>query len=116
MAARETGKQRASRIPLDYYKGWTRLERWFYAGGLAGVVLAVAWPVAAYVTRDDHGDMLYSRGPVTAKHATWDANCTACHEPFSPMHERVGFAGDSVTNQKCISCHAGPVHHVRQIR
>src|SRR5207245_7384760 len=48
------------------------------------------------------------------KHATWDANCTACHEPFSPMHERVALAGGSVTNEKCVSCHAGPVHHARQ--
>ncbi len=114
MAARETGKQRASRIPLDYYKGWTPLEKWFALGGIVAFVAAVAWPVGAFFLRSDNGNMLVSRGHVTAKHGAWDANCAACHDSFSPMNERVILSG-SVSNQKCTNCHPGPQHAANQL-
>lgn len=115
MPARETGKQRASRIPLDYYKGWTPLDRWFVGAGAAALVLAIAWPLAAYFFTSDGGETLYSRGPVTAKHGAWNADCSACHDNFSPIHERVAFSAGKVDNHKCTTCHAGPVHHKTQL-
>ena len=47
----QTGRQRAARIPLDYFKRPTLLDRGrgWYALAVAAL-LAVAWPVAGWLT------------------------------------------------------------------
>jgi hypothetical protein len=120
MPARETGKQRAVRIPLDYYKHPDRIERWKL--GLGGVALAaaVAWPVLGLIPLGGLPDAVeetYSRGPVAAVHATWEADCAACHTPFSPIRDQgVGadLLGAHEGSAKCVTCHAGPPHHRNQ--
>src|SRR5713101_6038685 len=84
MAPQETGKQRAARIPLDYYKrpdNLQRIKRW-----LTGIafVPALIWLVAGVVWQS-RGQSLYSRGPVAAVHGAWEDNCSACHTPFQPL-------------------------------
>jgi hypothetical protein len=108
----ETGKQRASRIPLDYYKQPNSLERWKLWLGLAVLLLTTGW-LAAGLLRSDQGRTDYSRGPVAAVHATWEDNCTVCHIPFSPIRGNIWASGDE-TNKKCRACHAGPTHHENQ--
>src|SRR5205085_10927829 len=74
MPARETGKQRASRIPLDYYKGATRLDRWRFWSALTALVLAVSWPILALAVQGQRGgDGPASRGPVSPPRAPWGA-------------------------------------------
>ncbi len=116
MAVHETGKQRAIRIPLDYYKQPTWLE---YLkdrlGGLA-LLVSVGW-LAIEMCRGDVGNMTYSRGPVANVHQTWEANCTACHEPFTPIqkdHWAMDWIGWFNADQKCQACHAGPKHHANE--
>jgi hypothetical protein len=110
-----TGKQRAARIPLDYYKHPTFLNwgRGWWAF-LIAVLVPVAWIGSGYLM-SGQGQTYYSRGPVTAVHATWDHDCMACHTAFTPL------SGDAYTkhfvmdnhamNQKCEACHKGPPHH-----
>jgi hypothetical protein len=112
----QTGKQRAARIPLDYFKQPDRLQRVkLWLTGLA-VLAALGW-WASNLVRSGHGDTLYSRGPVASVHQTWDADCAACHVSFQPIGDKVGVsqwlghAGD----QRCETCHAGPPHSQRQI-
>jgi hypothetical protein len=116
MAEQQTGKQRAARIPLDYYKKPDRVQRvklWLTA---LAVLVALGWWGSGFL-RSDRGDLLYSRGPVATVHATWDAECAACHESFRPIGKNVGmskFVGHA-SDQKCETCHAGPPHSDRQI-
>jgi predicted CXXCH cytochrome family protein len=120
MPDRETGKQRAVRIPLDYYKRPDRLQRWkSRLGGLA-LIAAVAWPVLGLVPGAGRAvQRSYSRGPVAAVHATWESDCNACHTPFTPIGgggwavHTLGVSPDG--SARCRTCHAGPVHHAKEL-
>jgi nitrate/TMAO reductase-like tetraheme cytochrome c subunit len=116
--AQETGKQRASRVPLDYYKKPDLLERWKNRLGAIALVVAVGW-LAAGLLGGDQGRLRYSRGPVASVHQTWEANCTACHEPFVPIRGNDHWASGLFTSadregHRCEACHAGPPHHANQ--
>src|SRR5438128_807872 len=80
----ETGKQRAARIPLDYYKRPDDLVRRKLRLTLIMFLLSTAC-LAGGLLFSNHGQQLYSRGPVAAVHATWEENCDACHSPFHPL-------------------------------
>lgn len=111
----QTGKQRAARIPLDYFKRPDRIQRVkLWLTGLA-VLGALGW-WAGNLVRSDQGKLLYSRGPVASVHSTWDGECAACHVSFHPIGSKIGMsrwlghAGD----ERCETCHAGPPHSNRQ--
>jgi hypothetical protein len=113
----ETGKQRASRIRLDYYKRPNFLERWKNWLAAAALVVPIVW-LGTGLLRSDSGRLAYSPGPVAAVHATWENNCTACHTPFTPIAGTTwatSLLGQGHTSdQRCQTCHAGPPHHRNQ--
>ncbi|MBI3411763.1 MAG: hypothetical protein HY040_25815 [Planctomycetes bacterium] len=122
MAQRESGKQRATRIPLDYFKAANPLEKWKGLLGWAALLIPAAWLGASYVlslARGQEPDLHASRGPVAAVHQAWNAQCSACHVPFQAIssHSFVPpLMGDATTSdQTCKACHQGPIHHVNQI-
>src|SRR5262245_26128652 len=108
MPTPETGKERAGRVPLDYYKRPDRLERWKLGLGGAALAVVVVWLAGGLLARDG-GRLRWSRGPVADVHATWDATCEACHVPFTPMQgdtwitHRLGIG--SVSDDRCRTCH-----------
>jgi hypothetical protein len=110
-----TGKQRAARIPLDYFKHPTFLDwgRGWWALAIAALV-ALGWAASGWLM-SGQGQTYYSRGPVTAVHATWDNDCMACHTAFTPLsgdaYARHFVLDTHAMNQKCEACHAGPPHH-----
>ncbi len=117
MATRETGKQRAARIPLDYYKRPNRMERWKGLLALAALVVCVGAAAAAWAFRDG-GRPFLTRGPVAAVHAAWDNRCEACHADFRPMSKGSATApilGSSDADARCQQCHSGEVHHKNQL-
>src|SRR6516162_5173070 len=79
-----TGKQRASRIPLDYFARPDWLERGKLRWAALALVLPIGW-LASGLLRSDQGQLRYSRGPVAAVHAAWEDKCTVCHVPFQPI-------------------------------
>lgn len=128
---RDSAKQRVLRIPLDYYKRTTGLERvkWLLSAGVllvAGVYAAgtvVAWrrhsPLAA---------RQFSPGPVASVHFAWNDRCEACHESGVPLrHDARGIdqltrwiTGRSTSpratmERRCTACHPGAAHHPSQI-
>jgi hypothetical protein len=116
MAATQAGKQRAVRIPLDYYKRPTLLERWKDRLGLLALLVGGGW-LAGGLLQSDGGDLRYSRGPVAHVHQTWEANCAACHEPFVPIqknHWASTWQSHAQADEKCQACHAGPRHHTNE--
>src|SRR5207245_45986 len=73
-AHHETGKKRASRISLDYFKHPTLLERG--KNWLSLLLLLAAVVYVGYALAGNHKTV--SRGPVAGVHAAWDNNCQAC--------------------------------------
>jgi hypothetical protein len=117
MSTGDTGKQRAARIPLDYFKRYNPLERgklWLVAAALAVGAAYVAWGFF-------HGEAAARRaspGPLSDPHAAWEAQCTACHVPFQPMRpDALATRWDNesrVADQQCMTCHRSikdTVHH-----
>jgi hypothetical protein len=113
-----TGKQRAARIPLDYYKRPNFMERWKGTLALLAFLVTVGVAGAAWVLRDG-GRPYVSRGPVASVHAAWDDKCEACHTDFRQQGKgsvtAVLFgpsAGhDASASLRCEQCHDGTVHH-----
>jgi hypothetical protein len=116
----ETGKFRASRIPLDYYKHTDRLDRWRRRLLGLAVLLGVGWG-GLTLLRGDAGRMTFSRGPVAAVHATWENQCQVCHVSMTaPIGSETRWLPawftekTHTTDQQCQACHLGAVHHANQ--
>lgn len=111
-----TGKQRASRIPLDFYKHPDRLVRTkLYLTWGAGI-LTVVWLITAFIPTGANsplGDNRFSHGPVALAHQPIDSDCAACHVDFAVFASGKPFKGD----KKCQTCHLEDdlaVHHGSQ--
>jgi nitrate/TMAO reductase-like tetraheme cytochrome c subunit len=123
MLPRETGKQRAARIPLDYYKRPNRMERWKNTLALLALVATVGAAGAAWILRDG-GKAYISRGPVSSVHAAWDNKCETCHADFHPIGRNSLAAAlfspsegrESAANLRCMDCHEGTGHHKDQLQ
>jgi hypothetical protein len=122
-AAKITGKQRAVRIPLDYYKHLDALTRWKLALAFLASVLALGWWFGGDAWSHGQTALRVSHGPVAAVHATWEQRCEVCHVPFQPIGsetwpvahlERLSVSLAS-PDAKCQECHRGPPHHANQI-
>jgi len=130
-----SGKQRASRIPLDYYKhgdGMTRRKRAWTCLALGLTILWCLILIPAYlipaVNKSPVGEQRYSHGPVCKAHATIGHECSACHVSFPMLGGRdaltnvlAGARSTFVGDKKCLECHlggekndgAGAVHSTR---
>lgn len=127
MASGRTGKQRAARIPLDYFRHRNPMESWKRWLAIAAAVLVVGWFVLGLrldaqgrgIRFSSLGRMRASRGPVARVHAAWETNCEACHAPFSPISGDSFLHGSadqaSASDQRCQRCHLGPPHHENQL-
>ena len=108
----ETGKRRASRISLTYFKTPNGLEKAKVLLMVFAVFVAAGWLAWGTFIRPAQGRMSYSRGPVASVHAAWDNQCSACHTDFSPMSEGNPFMKHpAVSDGKCQDCHQGTIHH-----
>jgi hypothetical protein len=116
MPPQETGKQRAARIPLDYYKHADVLESWkLRLGGLA-MIVTLTW-VGLHFALSEQPHFHASRGSVASVHQAWDAQCSACHADFTPISSHSWappFLRDPADSNRCQACHDGPEHHAGQ--
>jgi hypothetical protein len=100
-----TTKKLAQRIDLDYFKRPSPLRRWRFLLSSAAPALAILC-VAWYGVRSD--SRVYSAGGLSSAHAVLTKQCSACHL------STLGFYDAKVIDQKCLTCHDGPLHHVTQ--
>jgi predicted CXXCH cytochrome family protein len=109
-----TGRQRASRIPLDYFKTPSLWERRKWIATVIVAVAAAAWWTGGILLGRQNA-ALHSPGGLASVHHTWESNCAACHEDFQPIRDdTVAIAWGSGTPQsdrKCQTCHQGAEHH-----
>lgn len=115
MPLHETGKQRASRIPLDYFKSANGLERWKGWLGWLALVAPIIW-LGSSLVQSGEADFHASRGPVAGVHQAWETKCSACHVPFQAISSQsfVPPLMASASDEACQACHKGPEHHKNQ--
>ncbi len=105
MPRTRTTKKLAQRIDLDYFKRPSPLRRLRFLLSVAAPALAILC-IAWYAIRSDR--RVYSAGGLSTAHAVLTKQCSACHV------SNLGFYDKKVFDQKCISCHDGPLHHATQ--
>ena len=120
MPLRETSRQRSSRIPLDYFKRRDAIARWKLWLSLAAALVVGAWLTGlgwdfrAWTLRAERSRVLASRGPLNRAHAMWDAECEACHIPFTPINGSAWtsryVANSRASDARCQVCHAASAH------
>ncbi|QDV37130.1 cytochrome c3 family protein [Tautonia plasticadhaerens] len=117
---RPSGKQRAVRVPLDYYKSRDPLGRWRLLLVVFAPIVSLGWWFGDQLHRGSRSEIRASHGPVWAGHAIWEHDCESCHVPFEPIKSDAAFAPRgssrlSGSDRRCSTCHAGPIHHANQL-
>lgn len=81
-----TGKDRSQRIQIDYYKRRTVIDSWRRIGVIGGVLFGGLYGcyVMATLPGDRAGNQL-STGPVATVHASFEQECSECHQDFTPL-------------------------------
>ena len=126
---RESGRQRALRIPLAYHRSmsWTtRTKLVLSALAAAGGLGYVLWVLLGGGLSSPQ----VSHGPLAGVHAIWESDCLRCHVPLTPLRPDAGgvraaaslfgrnssaIVAHSAVDAKCNVCHLGAVHHSNQI-
>jgi hypothetical protein len=103
-----TGKDKSSRVPLDYFRGSSK-SKWIAA--LVVTCVVVAGLVASLAS--GYWRELSSPGKLHTVHAAWEQDCSACHAVLQPTSSRNGLRATlgAVSDQLCQKCHEGPPHH-----
>jgi hypothetical protein len=97
-------KKLAQRINLEYFKTLRGIPRWRRILSGAFVVAGLAWLGWHAVAGSPKP---YNAGPLGRSHALLGEKCGACHV------SQVSFQ-KSATDQACLGCHDGPIHHTDQ--
>jgi hypothetical protein len=100
-----TTKELAQRINLNYFRRPTLFRRLLFVLSIAFSALGLLW-IGAEHFRGKEG--LYNPRPVASAHAVFGFNCNACHVSQAGTFRR------QVTDQACLACHDGPIHHEEQ--
>src|ERR1019366_257468 len=93
----DAGKERSTRTPLDCHTQPDLLARWKERLGGGALLVTLAW-LGANRLWSDQRDFYASRAPVASVHQSGDAQCRACHVPFTPISSHswaAPFLGDA---------------------
>ena len=106
MSQRQTGKQRSQRIQIDYYRHRGGLHRLKWICAAIGLFGAVAYAGFAFT---GIGQSQVSTGTISIAHASFENDCSKCHQGFLPVASdafRID-ASASLTHieSACQSCH-----------
>src|SRR5689334_12667070 len=100
-------KFRAQRIDHDYH---AKPHAWRSRMKLLSILLPLfALAGAGAYAVMPAGERLFLPGHVSTKHASFANRCGECHEQGAGAGK-----WGAVTDGKCIACHDGPVHNLRQ--
>jgi hypothetical protein len=105
-----SGKDKASRVPLNYFRGTSR-RKWI----ITIVCLLVVGGLVGASVASGYWRNLASPGKVHRVHAAFENDCAVCHAPMQPTSSRNGLQGilgvGPVSDELCKNCHLGPPHH-----
>jgi hypothetical protein len=105
VARTRTTKKLAQRIDLNYFKRPTPLKRAKFWLSLLLPSLALVW-IAWRGFSGDH--RVYSSGRMSKAHAVLEKECAACHA------QKASAFSAKATDNSCLDCHDGPLHHAGQ--
>ena len=123
---RETGKDRWKRVPKDYFRTPDRLQRTKLRLSALACVLALGWWAIGVdwtgkgASSTDTNSLRANHGELARVHTAWENKCDACHKAFEPIDGRPLLSSKSApsgqrkSDHLCMSCHAGPSHHLAQ--
>ncbi len=115
-SASEYPKSLSTWLELDYFRRPRRLKR--VRGLVTWTVLLVSTALIAALTWLPGNRQIYQAASVSTAHALFNEDCQACHDATFGTAKRL-LSGDnavrSVTDEACLRCHAGDVHHARQV-
>jgi hypothetical protein len=97
-------KKLAQRINLDYFKTSHGIPRWRRILSVVLTVAGIAW-LGWQGLRGDPKP--YNAGPVARAHTLIGQKCSACHVSQGSFQR-------TASDQACLACHDGPIHHVEQ--
>ncbi len=103
--AKQTTKKLAQRIDLNYFKQPHPFRRWRFWLSVIAPIAAVLW-IGSYEIAGN--DRVYSAGEMSASHRVLGTKCGACHVKV------VGGFSAKASDEACLSCHDGPIHHANQ--
>lgn len=107
MASAEKVKGAADNPLKDAHVRRDALARWQCR--LVGLVVVV-WLVYLFGAGwADPAHLRHSPGPLARVHATWEADCSACHAPWTRLGPVYG--DTHAADRRCQSCHPGAPHH-----
>ncbi len=123
---RDSAKQRTRRVPLDYYKGLSQLDRvkWLLTGLACAIAGGyIAWTLGGWAVGNENAARQFSPAPVASVHAVWEGQCAACHVAGQSLRQdgraistvAAAVFGHSPADVRCVTCHAGPLHHASEI-
>ena len=102
----ERGKALAQRIDHQYFK---RPHPWRRNMAVLSILLPALSGIALLIADFRHdGDKIYLPGPVSTQHTFFGSHCNECHMQSG---KDIG----KVLDQKCLSCHDGPIHQLQTI-
>jgi mono/diheme cytochrome c family protein len=107
MALSRTTKTIAKRIDLDHFRvpwGMRKANRILIA---SAALVAALWAGYYAFSKDSR---IYNPGPVSAAHANFEHNCSACH-----TGDGEGGFSRGVADNACLQCHDGAIHHPNQL-
>ena len=113
----ETGKDRSSRIEMDYYRQRDGLSQWKIGMAVTGLIAGCLALVYALIDSSAASPGLLAEG-----HAAFESNCSKCHEPLTPIGtdaiREMSLLGISEsasiehTFNACTACHNGVGHPI----
>src|SRR6185436_19844555 len=105
MAGRiRTTKKLSQRIDREYFKRLYPIPRWWRILSLLFVAVGLGWIAWSSVARSGGA---FNAGPLARSHHLLSKNCAICHAAAATF-------GSKVTEQACVTCHAGPAHKEQQ--
>src|SRR5829696_4970614 len=108
-------KTLASWLELDYFRRPRPLRR--VRSQVTKLVLLGCALLVAGVSLLPGSRRIYQAAPVSSAHALFNDDCEACHTARFATATRLVRGDDavrSVSDEACLRCHAGEVHHSRQ--
>lgn len=96
-------KRLAQRIDLSYLTKPHWFRRWRFWLSIAAPLVALVW-VATLAGRE----RAFSAGPLSDAHAVLGDRCELCHT------KSFGIFRETVKDNSCLACHAGPAHQANQ--
>jgi hypothetical protein len=111
-----SARELATRVQIDFHKRPNRLRRFAWTVAVLCGLGAVVWLAAEAVQGERR---VYQADRVATPHRMFENDCAQCHggAEWQPVRRLLELDDSvrSVTNENCLRCHEGPVHHVDQI-